>query len=43
MRSATVVLALDHLYLVCSGEGKPWPLSERITALPFGALWDAAT
>lgn len=43
MRSALDVLALDHLYLVCSGKGKPWPLSERITALPLGSLWEATT
>ena len=43
MRSAMDVLALDHLYLVCSGNGKPWPLSERITALPLGSLWEATT
>ncbi len=43
MRSALDVLALEHLYLVCSGEGEPWPLSERITALPLGSLWKATT
>jgi hypothetical protein len=43
MRSAIDVLALDHLYLVCSGNGDPWPLSERITALPLGSLWESIT
>ena len=39
MRSAIDVLALDHLYVVCSGKGSPWPLGERITVLPLGSLW----
>ena len=39
MRSACDVLALDHLYVVCHGIGKPWSLSERITALPLSTLW----
>lgn len=39
MRSASEVLALDHLYVVCHGTGKAWPLSEGITALPLGAIW----
>ena len=43
MKSALDMLALDHLYLVCSGEGKPWSLSERITALPLGSIWEATT
>lgn len=43
MKSAMDVLALDHLYVVCSGRGEPWPLSERITALPLGSLWEATT
>jgi predicted AAA+ superfamily ATPase len=38
MRSARDTLALDHLYVVCHGDGEPWPLSERISALPLSAL-----
>jgi predicted AAA+ superfamily ATPase len=38
MRSALEVLGLDHLYVVCHGDGEPWPLSERITALPALSL-----
>jgi predicted AAA+ superfamily ATPase len=39
MRSAIAALELDHLYVVCSGEGAPWPLAERITALPLASIW----
>ena len=42
MRSALDALALDHLYIVCSGEGAPWHLSERITVLPLGSIWRPA-
>jgi predicted AAA+ superfamily ATPase len=38
MRSALDVLELNHLYVVCAGGEKAWPLSERITALPLAAL-----
>jgi predicted AAA+ superfamily ATPase len=38
MRSALAVLELNHLYVVCAGGEKPWPLSDRITALPLAAL-----
>ena len=34
MRSARDVLGLDQLYVVCHGEGEPWPLAEGITAVP---------
>jgi len=34
MRSAREVLGLEQLYVVCHGEGDPWPLSEGITAVP---------
>lgn len=34
MRSSREVLNLDHLYVVCHGEGEPWPLTEGITAVP---------
>lgn len=35
---ARAALALDHLYVVCHGEGAPWPLGEGISALPIAAL-----
>lgn len=38
MRSCREVLELDQLYIVCHGEGEPWPLSEGITAVPAGCL-----
>jgi predicted AAA+ superfamily ATPase len=34
MRSAKETLNLDHLYVMCHGQGEPWPLSEGITAVP---------
>ncbi len=34
MRSARDALNLQHLYVICHGEGQPWPLSEGITAVP---------
>lgn len=34
MRSAQDILGLDHLYVICHGEGVPWPLSQGITAVP---------
>lgn len=38
MRSAKETLALDHLYVMCHGEGEPWPLAESITAVPASCL-----
>lgn len=38
MRSAREVLQLDHLYVVCHGDGEPWPLSEGISAVPLSSL-----
>lgn len=38
MRSALDTLELNHLYVVCAGGDRAWPLSERITALPLAAL-----
>ena len=38
MRSAREVLELEQLYVICHGEGTPWPLSEGITALPAGSI-----
>jgi predicted AAA+ superfamily ATPase len=34
MRSAREVLGLNHLYVVCHGDGEAWPLSEGISAVP---------
>ncbi|SBT10179.1 hypothetical protein ACCAA_910006 [Candidatus Accumulibacter aalborgensis] len=41
MRSARDVLSLKEIYVICHGEGSPWPLSEGITAVPAGSI-DAA-
>jgi len=45
MRSARDVLNLEHLYVICHGEGAPWQLSDGITAVPACSLdavlgWD---
>ena len=34
MRSAFEMLGLKHLYVMCHGEGEPWPLAEGISAVP---------
>lgn len=34
MRSAREILGLEHLYVICHGAGKPWPMAEGITAVP---------
>jgi predicted AAA+ superfamily ATPase len=38
MRSALDALGLEHLFVICHGGEPPWPLAERITAVPLGAL-----
>ncbi|MDP1605799.1 MAG: ATP-binding protein [Rhodocyclaceae bacterium] len=38
MRSASEALQLEHLYVVCHGDGEPWPLAEGISAVPLAAL-----
>lgn len=38
MRSAKETLRLDHLYVMCHGDGEPWPLSEGVTAVPASCL-----
>jgi len=38
MRSAREALGLDQVYVVCHGEGEPWPLAEGITAVPAMCL-----
>jgi len=39
MRSAQEALGLDHLYVVCHGEGDPLPLAQGISAVPLNALY----
>ncbi len=41
MRSAQEALGLDHLYVVCHGEGEIWPLAQGISAIPMNALHSA--
>ncbi|AGX87629.1 ATP-binding protein [Candidatus Symbiobacter mobilis] len=43
MRSAQETLGLDHLFVVCHGNGPPWPLAPGITALPLYALGELAS
>ena len=38
MRAAQEALGLEHLYVVCHGEGNAWPLTEGISAVPLNAL-----
>lgn len=38
MRAALEELQLAHLYVLCHGAGNPWPLAERITAVPAACL-----
>lgn len=38
MRSSRDTLNLDWLYVVCHGEGEPWPLAEKMTAIPAMCL-----
>ena len=38
MRSVQEVLGLDHLYVVCHGDGDSWPLAQGISAIPVLAL-----
>lgn len=38
MRSASEILGLEHLYVVCHGDGEPWPLAEGITAVPASCV-----
>jgi hypothetical protein len=42
MRTAQEVLGLEHLYVVCHGEGKPWPLAQGISAVPLQSLGQLA-
>ncbi|MFI0348799.1 MAG: hypothetical protein ACH346_08620 [Chthoniobacterales bacterium] len=38
MKSAIESLHLDALYVICYGERKPWPLAEKISAVPAMCL-----
>lgn len=38
MRAAQEALGLEHLYVVCHGEGNAWPLTEGISAVPLNAV-----
>jgi predicted AAA+ superfamily ATPase len=38
MRTAKEYLGLDHLYVICHGDGEPWPLAEGISAIPAARL-----
>lgn len=38
MRSAREHLRLDHLSVICHGDGAPWPLAEGIDAVPAACL-----
>lgn len=38
MLSAQEALGLDHLYVVCHGDGPVQPLTEGISAVPLQAL-----
>lgn len=38
MRSAKETLALNHLYVICHGEGESWPLADGVTAVPASCL-----
>lgn len=38
MRAAQQALELEHLYVVCHGEGNAWPLTDGISAVPLNAL-----
>ncbi|MEQ1603184.1 MAG: ATP-binding protein [Methylophilaceae bacterium] len=41
MRSAKETLGLDHLYVMCHGEGESWPLTDGVTAVPAACLASA--
>ncbi len=38
MRNSKAALALDHLYVICHGDGVPWPLAQDVTAVPAACL-----
>jgi hypothetical protein len=38
MRASREILGLAHLYVLCHGEGEPWPMAEGISAVPASCL-----
>jgi predicted AAA+ superfamily ATPase len=42
MKTAMEVLCLEHVYVMCHGQGAPWELARGITAVPAGNLSDGA-
>ena len=42
MKTAMEVLGLEHVYVMCHGEGAPWDLARGITAVPAGNLSNGA-
>ncbi|MFZ4115823.1 MAG: ATP-binding protein [Chthoniobacterales bacterium] len=38
MKAALEALRLNHLYVICYGTGKPWPLAKNILAIPAMSL-----
>jgi hypothetical protein len=38
MRASCEMLGLAHLYVLCHGEGEPWPMAEGISAVPASCL-----
>ena len=42
MRSACEVLGLEKLHVICHGDGEPWAMAEKITAVPALCLVSGA-
>lgn len=42
MKTALEVLGLEHVFVMCHGQGAPWELARGITAVPAGNLSNAA-
>jgi uncharacterized protein len=42
MRSACEVLGLEKLHVICHGDGEPWPMADKITAVPALCLASGA-
>jgi predicted AAA+ superfamily ATPase len=38
MHAARKTLKLEHLHVICHGEGPPWAMSEGVTAVPAGSM-----
>jgi hypothetical protein len=41
MKTALEVLRLEHVFVMCHGQGAPWELAKGITAVPAGNLSNA--